>query len=245
MKWAETAHCEPSMDAGACCLVQRTDRARWRGQLAQPTGLGAHARSLDHRPQKDGLRLGVGEQAAHTHDVNQKPDKEGPSKCRATLTGFLLLFSPRKYRWQTTPRLLPALSAWTEQWRLDEMQQRTVEPRSCQKPEPTVATCQDHSNRPHARSSNSSPSPLQASISWASLPSRPPSPDSFLIIPFLPAPSSPQAPEPPLFRNFPLSYPSCIPLTHPSPAPSSSSALFDWKKVCSSFHTHLRHFFPL
>ena len=101
VKWAETAHCEPSVDAGACCLVQRTDRARWRGQLAQPTGLGAHARSLDHRPQKDGSRLGVGEQAAHTHDVNQKPDKEGPSKCRATLTGFLLLFSPRKYRWQT------------------------------------------------------------------------------------------------------------------------------------------------
>ena len=78
-------------------------RTPWRGQLAQATGLGAHVRSLDHRPQKDGARLGLEEQAAHTHDVNQKADKEGPSKCCVTLIELLLLFSPQDVQTANNP----------------------------------------------------------------------------------------------------------------------------------------------
>lgn len=130
------------------------------------------------------------------------------------------------------PGAPPALSAWREDGR-DWMSSNyregcagTMKPGSCQKPEPTVATCQDHSNRPRARGLKPSPrhpgswqAPLsRASSCWPGPPPQPPPFPSALLATW---PWRPQAPEPPPMQELPTP----LDLLHP-PHPTLSPHTF-------------------
>lgn len=141
------------------------------------------------------------------------------------------------YRQQTIPRG-PHLPCQPGGNRVEAGQAETkdCEPGSCQKPEPTVATCQDHSNRPHARSSDPSPRP-SASTRVLVLPAlacplpQPPS----LSFPFSLHPAAPRLLGLPTFRSS-HPYTSSTALTLPlSLYTFARSTLFAWKNVCSSF----------
>ena len=109
---------------------------------------------------------GTGRGRWHISSGNEKTGTEGPRPPRVTVTGLLLTFFPKDVYATNTPRgPPPTLSAgkkqsggWTSR-NYKQGQAGTTEPGSRQKPEPAVAACQDHRNRPHAKSLHPSPRP--------------------------------------------------------------------------------------
>lgn len=98
----------------------------------------------------------------------RRQEIEGPGQARGTVTRLILTLFPKDVQTTNTPWGLPNLPFQLGGNRVETGQanykqdKQGLQSLEAAKPELTVATCQDHSNRLHARGLHPSPGPLQA-----------------------------------------------------------------------------------